>query len=262
MIRFILLSTYRSGTVLLRTMLNAHPRVSCYSEVFRQGYEFEDLAERYNDEALAEGIALHSREPVTFLEKYCFSSSGDAQDASGFTLMYDQPVSTERDLVWTWLAGDLQIRVIHLRRYNELLRYASLCRAAKTGKWVSLRLPQLPPPPVHVDPYAFLANVAATRQQRDQALRRLIDHPTLTLTYEDLIADTERQLSLVFDFMGVEPMAVQPTTFKQGSASARASISNYDELRKRLAGTTVARWLGAEPNLDPRLQTGREKHGT
>jgi SAM-dependent methyltransferase len=241
MIRFILLSTYRSGTAFLRTMLIAHPRVNCLSEIYTLDYGFWDFeTEEKDGKAFADCVRLHASDPVRFIETYGFRPKAGAGGAAGFQLMYDQPVTSRPELVWDWLAVNRDIRIIHLVRRDDLLRYVSFVRAQLTSEWVRLDPSVASPPPVHIDPEAFLANATEVARQRDAALSRLADHPLLSLAYEDLVANTERELHRVFDFLEVEPVPPQPGTVRQAGSDARASISNYEELRERLAGSHAA----------------------
>ncbi len=75
-------------------------------------------------------------------------------------------------------------------------------------------------------------------------MQRLGGHDVLSLAYEDLVADTAREMRRIFDFLAVEPIAVQPQIYKEGTDDLPAAIANYDELCRRLAGTDAARWLG------------------
>ena len=234
-IRFVLLSTYRSGSSFLRSMLDAHPRVRCSSEFYCYDYQFWDFEQvkTQDPEGFAELRALHVSDPIRFIEEYGFRSDDRHVRATGFTLMYDQPVTSRPAAVWDWLAANSDIRVIDLRRRDELLRYVSFMRAMMTQRWVrgsrSAASPR--PAPVYVDPDAFLGEVARLTEQRDTALRRFAGHPILSLSYEALSNETDSELARVFDFLGVEPMGGRPTTLKQSESDPRAYISNYDELR-------------------------------
>ncbi len=235
LIRFVLLSTSRSGSSFLRSMLDAHPRVRCSSEFYCYDYQFWDFEEvkTQDPEGFAAIRALHVSDPIQFIEEYGFRSDDRRVKASGFTLMYDQPMTSRPAAVWDWLAANTDIRVIDLRRRDELLRYVSFMRAMMTQSWVRVSQSAASPrsKPVHVDPDAFLGDVARLTEQRDTALKRFAGHPILSVSYEALSNETNRELARIFDFLGVKPMRARPTTVKQRESDPRAYISNYDELR-------------------------------
>ena len=58
-----------------------------------------------------------------------------------------------------------------------------------------------------------------------------------TVYYDDLVADTRRQMELVFRFLGVEPMQTTSDFVKTSRNNLSNKIENYKEVRQALRGT-------------------------
>ena len=67
-------------------------------------------------------------------------------------------------------------------------------------------------------------------------------HPYLTVYYEDVVADAERALGEVQEFLDVEPRPLAPTTLRQNPQPLRELIENYDEIREAFRDTEYA-WM-------------------
>jgi hypothetical protein len=124
MVKFVLVSAPRSGTNLLRGTIGCHPRGRLIGEIFYEDPATWGLHEELDsDQArVDEAQALTTSDPIRFLEAYGFAVGKRAAAASGFTLMYDQPGPGSRSIVLNWIASRRDIRILHLRRRNELRR--------------------------------------------------------------------------------------------------------------------------------------------
>jgi glycosyltransferase involved in cell wall biosynthesis len=256
-VRFVLLSMARSGTHLLRDMLNAHRRIRCTNEVFEtQGYCKYHLAKELGGWisqgscTLAEAEQLNLHNPLEFIRRYGFEDLSAGHDTGGLTMMLDQPLTQRwHGPVWDWLSAQSDIRIVHLLRDNELLRFASNLRAQQTNEWALLGCHRSAARPVHVDPDAFLRQLEWSRGLREQKLALLAHHHILTVRYEELAADPAAGLARVCEFLEVEPIEPRIRTIRQSPRDIKAGISNLEELRARFAGTPVAPWL--EPDQAP-----------
>ena len=247
---FLILSTARSGTNLLRALLNQHPRVRCLDEMLRAGPPIAgelDEALGGDTAAQAEIDAAFAAEPGRFLKERVFHDAAVERDACGFKLFYSHPPGPHRAGIWELLAGFPELRVIHLVRRNRLRRHVSLAQAVLTDVWSQEIRSDAPPPAVHVDPDALLADVAEVDRAAAWALSRLFAHPLLDMTYEDLARDPSREQERALAFLGATPLGLPPVRARGVSAPLRASITNHDSLRARLAGTVLADDFDPEP---------------
>jgi hypothetical protein len=58
-----------------------------------------------------------------------------------------------------------------------------------------------------------------------------------TLYYEDLVANTEKEIQDVQQFLGVESLPLTPYTKKQEKRPLKEIITNYDELKEKFEDT-------------------------
>jgi hypothetical protein len=144
-----------------------------------------------------------------------------------------------------WFADYLRaqrMRVVLLSRDNDVKRTISIIRAralnAETGRW-NRRSGVKTVDPTVVDPEEFATKLANNRTRKEAliAYATSLDLPMLRIDYRDLMVDPPGTLARVFEHIGVEPRPVAGSTLKNTSDDLRESVSNFDELRGRYAGT-------------------------
>ena len=225
MVPFVIVADLRTGSTLLSTSLNNHPRVRCYGELFHP--------DTFPDNQLDEGdrFCLTGREVV----REAFAANGAA--AAGFRAMIFLPMPSDPPWADSWdaLRDREDLRVIYLVRRDELAQYASIAIAEQMRIWhPSPDDPVLRPenrPTIAIDPQElrdWSRQRAALLQQRREHLR---DKPSLDLTYETLVSEWPAVIRAVQDFLGVEPVALQPAKQKQERRPLSEVVTNYDELR-------------------------------
>jgi LPS sulfotransferase NodH len=233
--RFVVLGRSRVGSNLLRSLLNAHPQVVAFGEVFREldnldwdhtGY-FQSAATR----------ALVRRDPVRFLETRLLGRYPAATMAVGFKLFYYHARDGAQAGIWPWLLQRREVRVIHLKRANLLETHVSRKRAALTGRWVNTSGEPDRAVAVRLEYDEVLADFQQTRAWEAECDRTFAGHPLLQVQYEQLATDYQSEARRLEAFLGVDPCVVQPATFRQSTQSLSATVSNYHELKARFAGT-------------------------
>lgn len=90
--KFIVVSPARSGSKLLREMLDNHPDICCHGEVYGVHRVLGHSAHgrRQLDGEIA--LKLRRRDPVSFLEEHVFTSG---RKVVGFKLLYSQMLNLE-----------------------------------------------------------------------------------------------------------------------------------------------------------------------
>lgn len=213
---FVLLGRSRTGSNLLHSMLNAHRRVRVVGEVFRR------MAGRDLDRVLDHALG---KQPYYIR-------------ACGFKLFYNHPVDTKDPRLWTDLAALAELRVVHLTRRNILRTLLSQRIAIRTDRWRHVgRGDAGPAPRVTFTPQELAKRFEQTRRNERWAAERFADHPTLNLTYEDLVAAPEATLRQVTDFLGVDPIAPRTTLSRQNPQPAAQLIANFAELEQAFRGS-------------------------
>jgi LPS sulfotransferase NodH len=255
---FVILTSPRSGSNWLITLLNQHPQMRCSFEVLHNQPDqrtpmvapvarepIPDRDRRYDD----------TQEGADFVRSLYALPYASSVRATGFKLFYDQAAGERARSAWSYLARNRGIHVIHLERDNLLAAFVSLQRALRTRVWLhlakdgSVRTPE----PETVDPEAFRTYVEEFRAERAAALARLdaqrgdVDRRTLTLTYEQLRAGRRHHVSRILRFLGIRPWPwvwrMKDRTAQQAALPLARSIANHQELVRQFAGTDLERYL-------------------
>lgn len=239
--RFIILGRSRVGSNLLRGLLNAHPQVIAYGEVFRDRTASDwDHTGHFQTRRLRR---LAREQPVRFLESKLLGRYPRAVQAVGFKLFYYHARDGAEAGVWPYLRERADIRVIHLRRRNLLQTHLSRTRAALTDRWVNTSGQPDAPVVVSLDYEECVRDFEQTRAWEREADRYFVGHPVLPLDYEDLIASFEQEALRIQHFLQLPPRAMIPSTYQQARQPLSATIANYAALKARFVGTEWAQFF-------------------
>ncbi len=237
---FIILGEARSGSNFLRGLLNSHPQVMVFGEIFRFydniGWEVPEYEAHQQTPRL---ISLMQRDPVAFLKTRVFHRFPASIAAVGFKLFYYHAQDSRR-IIWNHLKERRDIHIIHLKRKNSLRTLLSRKKAHMTDKWTNLTGPEPDALSIELSPAECLEQFVWTRamwREYDDFFR---DHPRMDLFYEDLMADHEREGRRVQEFLGVSLRRLRPNTYKQARLPLPEAIVNYAELKNHFKGTEWA----------------------
>ncbi|PID95761.1 MAG: hypothetical protein CSA85_00715 [Alphaproteobacteria bacterium] len=121
----------RTGSNMISSRLNTHPRIRFYNELFHRQYViFQD--DRVNGSV--EMVSKRDRDPAAFISQVWsggYEPSEDLEniDGIGFKLFINHNAEALRYVVNT------NAKLIFLRRRNPLLRFSSFKIAVRTGEW-------------------------------------------------------------------------------------------------------------------------------
>ncbi len=272
MIRFVLLTTQRSGSTYLRLWLNGHSSVRCHGEVFLDTYPAADGFVRYcQSKAVRRMLQRIFTKPVLvrnlsnpvadslvvgYLDRLfndpSFSApwtsvstwrehqpreASKAEKAVGFQLMYSQ-LRHYRPLR-TWLERQ-RPSVIHLIRHNALKLLLSRWMAAKTGVYHSFDqgFSKLTARRIVVDTGQIRRHLAAILQEREAMTTLFAGHRYLEVTYEDFTSKHSETARRILAFLNVEEIDVRfPDMQKVIPDPVEQVVENLDELSSVLRGT-------------------------
>lgn len=214
--KFVIIAPARSGSTLLREMLNRHPDVCCHGEVYgKHRVNGLSVHARLPIDA-EEALKFRRRNPLRFLEEHVFDSS---RPVTGFKLLYSQMLDFDFASVLQHLFAMPDLHVIHLWRRRLVARHVSEARlrlkaASRQGGQA---------PEGFLD-HALRPAVVERSCQLNLSARvcadKLFDRqPTLRLAYEDFIADHAAQSARLCDFLGVAPAGWPSLPEKQGERS-------------------------------------------
>jgi LPS sulfotransferase NodH len=239
-VRFLIVAAERTGTNLLRSLLDTHPDIAAGGELFNPRLVKNgivdwpiELADR-----LADLNEMRRMAPVEFVERLFNLTYERGYRAVGFKLLYGH--GRHIAAVIDHLVGDKGIRVIHLRRCNLLRRTLSIERARATGIWWVRSEETLPAVPrLRLDLMYCLSRFANTEANQARYADLFKEHSVLDLFYEDMETDLENTATRAIEFLGLKRATeIRIRSQKTGIAPLRDAIENYDDLKRQLQ-----RWL-------------------
>ena len=236
--RFLILSSPRSGTHMLRTSLNMHPAVEAKTEVFNPDWT--------RQEAFDKGAPA-----LSILNDHIFREYPAEVRAVGFILHRSGARFGDWPELWPLLEADTRLRVISVRRYNLLQRYLSYHAMRDRNQGRPLCARQIPADVLR-DEFELREHELAEFD------RRFADHPMIKLGYEELCRDYRAAMRRVQTFIGVRYAWITPGTERNRQVPLREAIANFDELAAAFANTRWS-WFFQEAAHQPgRLQAKAE----
>jgi LPS sulfotransferase NodH len=245
--KFVVLSTQRSGSTWVVDMLNSHPRVTAYSELFMHGGEGrpklgaeQDLLYWQTFIAEKSGGRLRRQYWLWHYLGRAFAARPGI-DAVGFKLMYSQLTRIAKPLMPAlWLK---RARIIHLIRRNALdVVLSKEAGAARQGVLHARDGESVETVRVRLSPEDLLARMTAHERAVAGARVRFkrVGVPYHEVVYEDLVANEKEGFDSLFRFLEVEPVPVSSTLQKVNPTAHDELIENYGEVRDALEGTPFA----------------------
>ena len=244
---FVVLTTQRSGSAWLVDLLNDHPAVVAYAELFRVGDttvpdygatqvpRFEVMVPP-GTHSTSSTLAWRRHEYVAGLARAHAGAS-----AVGFKLMHDQA----RDHLGLMSALVFaRARFVHLVRRDHLSALVSFDLAAERNRWRYHEGDEVSADHVHVDPAELLRRLDERDSEVAHFRRRLSRLPVRVceVAYEDLRERRDHVLRSVLDFLGVPPPShrLRSQLIPTGPVSGLDAVENRAEVVAALSGTRYA----------------------
>jgi hypothetical protein len=226
-------------------MLNSHPRVVAYTELFIHGASMRTKWAGEKDVEFWQVFLKHQGSPrsrltrARLLWRYLghVYRERPGVDAVGFKLMYSQ-LRVAKPLVPALVAK--RPRVVHLIRRNALDIVLSKETGAARGALHAKAGEDVRAVTVNLPTDDLLERLAAHEQEVERARMRFrrFRLPYLEVGYEDLVRDQEREFAAIFNFLGVSEAGVLSSSLQKLNPTAHEQlIENYDEVRALLTGT-------------------------
>jgi LPS sulfotransferase NodH len=245
---FVVFTSPRSGSSWLIDLLDSHPRIAAYAELFLPGDRTEV---QYGSRDLPRFEAtLDERRRLTFVPARLgyarrIFARRDGIGAAGFKLMYGHP-HVHPGLL-PYLAAR-RARAIHLVRENRLAQIVSQKTAEARGQFRAHEGEAVAAATIRLDideTRQKLSELQGEQEQARQTLRRfrLAAHE---VTYERIAASQSEELAGIAAFLGVEPRAweARSTLAQMNPGSLRDIVQNVDEVEPGLAASGDAWMLG------------------
>lgn len=220
-VRFIVLARSRTGSNMLLSMLNSHPRVRA------DGERFQRLNGACPDAVLADLFAPHPRRIR----------------AVGCKVFYYHPLDGDPEQLMATLQALDRLHVIHLKRRNVLRTMLSRRIAAREDVWQIDRdeeRPSIVTRRVRITPQEIEKVCALTRQWEAAGDARFQDHPLLEVFYEDLVENVDREFQRIVRFLGLPGGKPIVQTRRQNPEPLSELIVNYAELKVAFRNSALA----------------------
>ncbi len=240
---FVVLSTQRSGSTLLRTALDSHPEISCRGELFlpshSQGDSFRDFVSEKKLSQISE--LFHRRRLVySYLDRVYDDTLVGAR---GFKIMYGQMGYRPYrfPMVFDYIR-DYGVRIIHLVRENTLDTCISrqFARTSKTYHAVE----QYQPRPQTVNIPTLILEMKKVEREKIRWRSAVKGLPCLDQTYEDFINSRSESSRRILEFLGVESAIELVSPLKRLSgAHLNERVLNYEEMVQEVVRHGYGRFL-------------------
>jgi LPS sulfotransferase NodH len=222
--RFVILFVGRTGSTYLQQLLNSHSNIRCLPEAL------EDIKDRDGQLAM---INRSWSPPI--IGKY---------GAVGFKTKLVDVLDPEE---FADLLVKNHVRIIHLQRRNRVKAAVSYHNAQrlwkKTGQWNVYnekdRVGKL-----YINPIEFKQSLQRREENENNLSEfiRLLDLPTLSIDYSDLLLKIDQTLQRIFEFILIENKPLLSKVKKATSDDLKKTLENFDELRSQYIGTSYE-WM-------------------
>ena len=242
--KFIITCAPRTGSTMLRMMLNRHPHIICFGEAItldgkpNLGRKIHKKINKTSDE-LAEILFGDS---VNFLYEYIFNQ--EDCEAVGVKIKYRQ-LEEQFQEIFDKIANDKTISIIHLTRKNLLKRYVSnrLSGSKKTPHVILNSQEQQAQPKVKINVQKCLEDISAVQEAESRFRKYFKNHKLFEIVYEDILANRSQQMAELQEFLGVQPKELEPKTLKINSDNLEDIVENYQELVMEIKETSYFQYL-------------------
>lgn len=246
---FCILATQRSGSTWLVSLLDSHPQVKAFSELFI-GEPFAHRSDEYlpwSDEFLSlfyEFEQRHGGMSIVRVFQYLeiLGNYPGEHRAIGFKLMYSQ--LAKRPEILLKLISD-RYRVINLVRDNPLDIIISKANLRRSGSPHFKKEQTLSA--IDLDPVRLLKDLEK-QHRKTQFMRNvlnLLPLQVLNITYESLCDDQQAVIDSVLKFLNVDNKKVDLNSELKKISKGQYSqkIKNFEEIKLIMSGTKFQKFL-------------------
>jgi LPS sulfotransferase NodH len=225
---FVILCVGRVGSEHLVSLLDSHPDITCFSELFAPAWAVEYQGGTLSVPHFAETAHEH---PLGYWQEL---TKGLATPVNGLKLP-GSSIDAHPDAAE--LIANPEVRIIRLTRRNRLAQYVSVYLALDSGVWHSTQ-GGYGKDKIRVNVRDCLAGLDQIAQQ-EAALDELArGRNVFELAYEELVRG--QRMDELQAFLGVRPRKLASRYERLRARPISEVIENLDELTAALAGTPYA----------------------
>lgn len=242
MTTFIILCAARTGSTMLRQLLDSHPEVCCYGEIMASAV----TPDRWDSAAPIKRKVLerYPQGPRQFLREFGLYPA--ECKAVGFKIKYEELVLGHLAWLLEWLKDHREVKVIHLRRENRLKRLISEIVATRVHGVFNVQSERDLPAAakVRLTVGECLDDFARTEGREVLFRKSFRDHAMLETTYEAVVGNRDGVRERMADFLGVAPAHLTTPTLKINPDDVRQVLENFEVLAEAFRGTAHEGYLG------------------
>jgi LPS sulfotransferase NodH len=231
-IKFILISTQRSGTTFLSDLLNSHPDIYMTRELFKTGGDLLNV-DSDNYRYFSDQLDVES-----FLDRF-FDKHMLGHHAVGFTIMHNHLLQHPKIIPYT---HDNNVKCIYLERSNRLKIAVSRLKARSTGIYHSTT--KTPNQPIRIDMEKLMSELEVIDNSIIQLRKLAHKCNALEVLYETLQNNEEKSLEKIQQFLSISFRTnLNSPLQKTNNDDLQIAVENYDELSRRLQSTNYSNYL-------------------
>jgi len=234
--KFLIICRKRTGSNFLVSLLQSHPKIRAFGEVFS---EDDKIHWGYPSYSSPEILQIRHKAPIEFIEHIVFRDFLKSTKAVGFKLIYQEKQSSNCKIIYEYLHSLKNLKVIHLKRRNIFSNYVSFKMAIKTDIWIKLRNEGSNNLKLKIDYEDCLDYFQQTRAL-EKKYELLFSNPSQqihTLYYEDLVTNKVKAIEDLQEFLEVECLPLVSYTRKQEKRPLSEIVINYNELKEKFENT-------------------------
>ena len=210
--KFVIISTSRTGSTLLMTLLNDHENIICEGEIFKN----------LNNKSCEQ------------IWNIFFANKPKKIEQVGFKLFYFHPNGEDKS-VWDFIKNDKNITIIHLMRKNLLRIYLSQRIGLKTKLWTdNINRPNnitLESKKVTLNYQECSDALDKMANYQNKTKQIFKNHNYLEIFYEDLVQNKSLEMNRIFTLLNLPVQKVSANNKKQNPENLNELINNYSDLK-------------------------------
>ena len=220
--KFIIFHQGRTGSELLRDLLNSHPEIHCDSEILDERVFF----------------------PLFYLR--CFDIANNKNIYGFKAKLYQLERQRIKPEVFISNLASSGWKIIYLNRLNILQQAVSIMLGENRKKWHYQAGEPLTSSKVYIDCNRLMKILNLLEKDLKKEKEILSKVSYLKVIYEEDLLKTEKQqksLDRVFNYLSVASAPVKTTLVKSSSDRFSDSIQNHDKIIEFLSKTKYAKFL-------------------
>lgn len=225
--KFILYCSPRTGSNLLRTLINSHPNIYLDTPILSH-----DEAKKlfFPIRYIRGHHCKAARKPVYGFKIHPYNLKYQKLDAQKFLLKFHQT---------GW-------KIIHLKRLNLVRQQVSLIIAEQRNKWADTLETPLKKFKFYIDSDELIKKTQRQETHLANEEKALEQVPHLTIAYEDELLKAEQHQKTadrIFEYLGVDSVPVKAKIVRTSTDNMVDFIENYEKIVRIISKTKYATFL-------------------